>query len=101
MGEEIPTIDIDEVLWNSIKQAAEKSKWMPKDYMMNDWVADVCDFLVEGVRVREIAETKVDPLIRAFWRRVEAYKNMYEKELPEDMPVAFKASMLTALMVLD
>jgi hypothetical protein len=39
--------------------------------------------------------------IRAFWRRINAYKNEYGKELPEEMPVQFKASMETALLVFD
>jgi hypothetical protein len=46
--DDIPTIDIDECLWSSIKTAAEESSWMPPDYMMNDWVADVCLFLRNG-----------------------------------------------------
>lgn len=39
--------------------------------------------------------------IRAFWRRVEPYKNDYEKELPEKLPVELKASMATALLQLE
>ena len=41
-----------------------------------------------------------DNFIRAFWRRVNAYKNDYEAELPANVPVAIKASMETALLAL-
>lgn len=34
--------------------------------------------------------------IRAFWRRIEPYKNNYGKELPEELPVEFTAHMATA-----
>lgn len=40
-----PTIDLEEIMWQMIKQAAADAPWMPPEYMMNDWVADVCDFL--------------------------------------------------------
>jgi hypothetical protein len=42
-----------------------------------------------------------DAFIRAFWRRIHAYKNDFEKELPEEMPVQLRASMETALLVFD
>lgn len=44
---------------------------------------------------------KLDAFIRAFWRRINAYKNDFEKELPKEMPVQFRASMETALLVFD
>jgi hypothetical protein len=44
---------------------------------------------------------KFDAFIRAFWRRINAYKNDFDKELPEEMPVQFRASMETALLVFD
>jgi len=47
-SDHIPTIDLDEESWRSIKQAASESTWMPKEYMKNDWVSDVCRFLKEG-----------------------------------------------------
>jgi hypothetical protein len=42
-----------------------------------------------------------DAFIRAFWRRINAYKNGFDKELPEEMPVQLRASMETALLVFD
>ena len=39
--------------------------------------------------------------IRAFWRRIDAYKNDYSKELPEKLPVEFRSSMETALIAID
>ena len=38
-------INADEVFWQEIQQAAEESNWIPPEYTMNDWVADVCSFL--------------------------------------------------------
>ena len=51
----------------------------------------------------EIAETHpmFEAFIRAFWRRIEPYKKMYGKELPGKMPVEFRASMATALLMFD
>lgn len=49
----------------------------------------------------EVDPDKLDVFIRAFWRRVNAYKNLYDKELPEKMPVEFRANMETALLVFD
>ena len=46
-------------------------------------------------------ETKVNQITRAFWRRINAYKNEYEKELPETLPVEFRCSMAAALSWLD
>ena len=45
-------------------------------------------------------QEQFEHFIRAFWRRVEPYKNDYGKELPEKLPVEFRASMETALMQL-
>ncbi|MEO8644560.1 hypothetical protein [Pseudomonas sp.] len=41
-------IDLDAVDWETIQQAADDSNWMPNEYMRNDWVADVCNFLKYG-----------------------------------------------------
>ena len=46
-------------------------------------------------------DEQVNGLIRAFWRRIDMYKNDFEKELPEKMPIQLKAAMLTALLVLN
>lgn len=49
--EELPTIDLEQELWDLIKRAAEESNWIPKEhYFMNDWVSDVCQYLREGVK---------------------------------------------------
>ncbi len=44
---------------------------------------------------------KFEAFIRAFWRRIEIYKDDYSKELPEKIPVEFRASMATAITLLD
>lgn len=41
-------IDLDAVDWETIQQAADESNWMPNEYMRNDWIADVCNFLKYG-----------------------------------------------------
>lgn len=38
--------------------------------------------------------------IRAFWRRIEMYKNDFEKELPEEIPVQFSSAFETASILL-
>lgn len=44
-GEDVINIDLDALSWKAIKQAAAESNWIPQEYMMNDWVSDVCRFL--------------------------------------------------------
>tara|TARA_R110000851_G_scaffold125008_1_gene255678 strand:+ start:704 stop:1057 length:354 start_codon:yes stop_codon:yes gene_type:complete len=46
-------------------------------------------------------DNQVADISRAFWRRIEPFKNEHEKELPQDMPVEFMAFMRTALMILN
>ena len=41
---------------------------------------------------------KTDKFIRAFWRRIYHYRNKYEKDLPEKMPVEFRAACETAMI---
>lgn len=45
-------IDLDALDWRSIQQAASESKWMPLEYMRNEWVSDVCTFLRERPTVQ-------------------------------------------------
>lgn len=42
-----------------------------------------------------------DKFIRAFWRRIEPYKNDYGQALPDELPVEFTAHMATAGMWLQ
>jgi len=42
----------------------------------------------------------LDNFIRAFWRRIDKYKNDYGAELPDVMPVEFESSMQTAFLAL-
>jgi hypothetical protein len=65
------------------EQKAVSKKFYPKTYRMN-----LSDRLIGGIA-------------RAFWRRIEPYKNKYGPELPDDMPVEFVAHMGTALVMLD
>lgn len=43
-----PVIDLERAAWEQIKQAASESEWIPKEYFMNDWLSDVCEFLRKG-----------------------------------------------------
>lgn len=52
-------------------------------------------------RSGEVDPSTVNAIARAFWRRIWGYRNNYDKELPERMPVEFSASMATALMHLQ
>lgn len=42
------SINLEKQFWDQIKEAALTSKRFPLDYMMNDWVDDVCNFLKQG-----------------------------------------------------
>lgn len=42
----------------------------------------------------------MNPVIRAFWRRIYSYRNDFQKELPEVMPLPFLCSMQTAMLAL-
>ena len=46
-------IDIDKLMWEQIQRAACESAWMPPQYGMNEWVADVCRFLSDGSAPRK------------------------------------------------
>ena len=43
-------IDLDESAWSQIKDSVAKSKWIPEEYCMNDWLADICYFLEHGTK---------------------------------------------------
>lgn len=54
--EQEPVFDLDKNCWDSIKQASKESTWIPKEYFMNDWVSDVCEFLRNGLKREKITE---------------------------------------------
>lgn len=50
---------------------------------------------------KDISDTQVEGIVRAFWRRIYNYRNDHEgKELPRPLPHEFRAHMTTALTVL-
>ena len=51
--------------------------------------------------LKTISDIQVEQVCRAFWRRIEPFKNQYGKELPENLPVEFLAHMATALTFVD
>ena len=66
----------------------------------------IAKYLIDGELIMATEETTreledhpdFENFIRAFWRRIEPYKNDYGKELPEKLPVEFRAHMGTALL---
>ena len=54
----------------------------------------------DGLAVNE-DHPAFEGFIRAFWRRVDKYKNDYGPELPDKMPAEIAASMATALTLFD
>jgi len=48
-----------------------------------------------------VDDDQVQKVIRAFWRRIYPYRNDYERELPNPMPVEFMSFMATALCWVD
>lgn len=48
----------------------------------------------------ESSSKKLEGFIRAFWRRIEPYKNEYGKELPSELPLEFKVHAATAELLL-
>lgn len=49
----------------------------------------------------QLKKSTFDGIVRAFWRRIEMYKNDFEAELPETLPIEFVTSFSTALTLLD
>jgi hypothetical protein len=47
-----------------------------------------------------INQDTVNAIARAFWRRIEPFKNRFDKELPDEMPIEFQSHMATALTLL-
>lgn len=41
-------IRLDEINWKTLLEAASRSKWMPPEYVVNDWHADLCRWLEHG-----------------------------------------------------
>lgn len=40
--------DLEKDAWQQVKDAAADSNWIPKEYCMNEWLADICRFLRYG-----------------------------------------------------
>lgn len=51
--------------------------------------------------LKSITDSQVNAVARAFWRRIYAYRNDYDIELPKPLPVEFMAHMATALTWVD
>lgn len=88
------TVDLSQVAWEEIQQAAAESAWMPKEYMMNEWVSDVCSFLRDPRPATEAySEKYLDALITTYG------DNLSKSDMREE-GFALKA-MRTALAVAD
>lgn len=51
--------------------------------------------------LKTITDFQVMQVVRAFWRRIEPFKNLYGRDLPRELPVEFMAHMATALTFVD
>lgn len=54
-----------------------------------------------NIETRNQREKELRSVIRAFWRRIEPFKNNFGKELPAELPIEFTAHFSTALTALD
>lgn len=57
---DIPLFDFDAEAWKQVLAAARDSKWMPAEYAMNDWLADICQWLRDGPPAGEQREPLSD-----------------------------------------
>lgn len=64
--EQCPVMDLDKNSWDSIKEAAKESNWIPKEYFANDWVSDVCEFLKNGIKRERITEQDAREILENF-----------------------------------
>jgi hypothetical protein len=51
--------------------------------------------------LKTITDSQANAVVRSFWRRIYPYRNDYERELPDKLPVEFFAHMATALSWVD
>lgn len=49
----------------------------------------------------EYSDNSVNAILRSFWRRINRYKNNYDAELPDILPVELESSMRAALSAID
>lgn len=61
----VPVVDLMAVSLSVMMEAARESKWMPPEYVMNDWVADVCGWLRNGPPVAAGWAAAVQPMSEA------------------------------------
>lgn len=63
----VNVIDLDALDWQSVKEAATESKWMPPEYMRNEWVSDICEFLRTGPATQPQGEVEqLRELVKAY-----------------------------------
>ena len=93
-------IDLDQGLvqvWNAAYQQATKDSEAEIE-LLNKQKKQILDRYVWPEYFEK--NPNFETFIRAFWRRIEPYKNDYDKELPERLPPEFKAHMATAFLAL-
>lgn len=64
--EPTPVLDLSQEAWESIQQAASEAPWMPAEYMMNEWVSDVCAFLRDPRPSQEYSDKYLTTLITTY-----------------------------------
>lgn len=72
----------------------------PPDYMDFE-IVSILQKIAATTIILNDDDPRLEGFIRAFWRRIEPYKDDYGRELPRTIPVEFKAHMITALMVFE
>lgn len=44
----VDEVNLDALAWKSLMDAARQTEWMPREYMVNDWLADLREYLIKG-----------------------------------------------------
>lgn len=88
-------LDSDDVTFENIDDLITKISAI-EDYKAQEEKLNMHDTLL-----KTITDAQVNAVVRSFWRRIYPYRNNYEKELPDKLPVELKAFMTTALTWAD
>lgn len=49
----VDEVNLDALAWKSLMDAARQTEWMPREYMVNDWLADLREYLIKGPAAKE------------------------------------------------
>lgn len=91
---------IDVAIYSTIPEGTTKIYASPIPAQQSRAMA-VPDEETNFCALKSINDSEVSKVVRAFWRRIYAYRNDYERELPHPLPTEFLAHMATALHWVD